>query len=315
MILSIIIVNWNTSELLAKCLSSIYSHPPNCPFEVWVVDNASGDDSVSMLRSRFPQVDLIENLENTGFSLANNQAIRQSHGRYVLLLNPDTEVKPGALQQMVYRIDTHPQVGAVGARLLNPDGSLQTSCYAAPTVWREFIRLFHLDFLNLHESYKMERWETTQPRRVEVIQGACLMLRRSALDQIGLLDEGFFMYSEDVDLCMRLGKAGWQLYWLPQAEVLHHGGQSSQQVAEEMFLHLYQAKLACIRKHQGNWAAVVYRLILLLASLPRLVLIPLSWVHIKPRSQRYQSLGRNYHKLLLNLAGRTGDERIKRPST
>jgi N-acetylglucosaminyl-diphospho-decaprenol L-rhamnosyltransferase len=304
--LSILIVNWNTRALLAQCLDSIYTYPPTCPFEVWVVDNASSDGSLSMLRERFPQVRLIANHENLGFAAANNQAIRQSAGRYVLLLNPDTELNPSALQHLVEFMDSHPEAGAVGARLLNPDGSLQVTCYPTPTVWREFFRLFYLDFLHPKSTYRMECWNTDLPRRVDTIQGACLLLRKPALDQVGLLDQDFFMYSEDIDLCIRLGQAGWQLYWLPQAEVLHYGGQSSKQVPEAMFLHLYQAKLACIRKHHGRLAALAYRMVLLPASLPRLALIPLSRLESHPRRQQHNNLRRNYQRLFLNLVGHTG---------
>lgn len=312
MLLSIIIVNWNTRHLLAQCLDSIYSHPPICPFDVWVVDNASDDGSVDMLRECFPQVKRIENQRNNGFAVANNQAIHHSKGRYVLLLNSDTEVKSMALQGLIDFMDTHPRVGAAGARLLNPDGSLQTSCYPAPTVWREFLRLFHLNFLNLKSHYRMDRWDKDQPRRVEVIQGACLLLRKSALDQVGLLDEDFFMYSEDVDLCMRLANAGWHLYWVPQSEAVHYGGQSSSQAAEEMFSHLYLAKLACIRKHQGRLAGVVYKVVLLAASLPRLVFIPLSLIENQPRNRQFSDLGRNYQKLLVDLINDRGSKGVKK---
>ncbi|MBE0411090.1 MAG: glycosyltransferase family 2 protein, partial [Anaerolineales bacterium] len=135
--LSIVVVNWNTRDLLAKCLTSIYACPPVCPFEVLVVDNASSDGSVSMLREGFPQVRLIQNNKNVGFAAANNQALSLVDSPYILLLNPDTVVKPGALNEMLDYLENNPGVGAAGARLLNPDGSLQVSCYVSPTLCRE----------------------------------------------------------------------------------------------------------------------------------------------------------------------------------
>lgn len=299
--LSIIIVNWNTAELLVQCLRSIYAHPPDRDFEIFVVDNASTDTSVQMVREQFPQVKLLENGVNLGFAGGNNQAIRQSNGRYVLLLNPDTEMKPDALEKLVNFMKVHPQAGAVGARILNPDGTLQTSCYPRPTLSREFWRLFHLDVIRPYGSHDMTDWNLEEAREVDVLLGACLLLRRTALDQIGLLDENYFIYSEEVDLCYRLQKANWCLYWVPQAQVVHYGGQSTQQVAAEMFMHLYKSKLAFVRKHYGWSASQIYKLILLAATLVRLILSPLAWLEQPPQRQRHLTLASNYRRLLMTL--------------
>jgi GT2 family glycosyltransferase len=173
---------------------------------------------------------LIHNQENAGFARATNQAIQSSESKYVLLLNPDTVVLPDALQQLVEFMDTHPEAGAAGSRVLNPDGSLQTSCYVAPTLAHEFFRLFHLSRFSPASTYQMKNWNTNIPRLVDIIQGDCLMLRKTALNQVGLLDERFFIYSEDVDLCYRLQRASWGLYWVPLAQVIHYGGQSTRQL-------------------------------------------------------------------------------------
>lgn len=305
-VLSIIIVNWNTRELLAECLNSVSDeiatlHPAGV--ETLVVDNASYDGSVQMVRERFPWVQLIENQDNVGFARANNQAIPRSQGRHLLLLNPDTEVKPGALKTLVHFMEDHPQVGGAGARLLNPDGTLQVSCYPAPTLFREFWHLFHLDVLWPYSCYRMADWDLEKPRQADVIQGACLILRREALGQVGLLDEGYFMYSEEVDLCHRLRGGGWPLYWVPQAQVVHHGGQSTQQMAAEMFLQLYQGKIRYFRKHYGWPAALAYKLILLVATLARLLICPLAWLEHPPQRQRHLTLGSHYCRLLLTLPG------------
>jgi hypothetical protein len=302
--LSVIIVNWNTRDLLAQCLESVSSSQISAAghaTEIFVVDNASTDDSSRMVRNRFPQVLLIENTENRGFARANNQAIRESTEGYVLLLNPDTDVQPGALDTLVRFMDAHPQAGAAGARLLNPDGTLQPSCHPVPTLSREFWRLFHLDALWPYACYHMARWDPDTPKEVDVVQGACVILRREALGQVGCLDEDYFIYSEEVDLCRRLRQRGWKVYWVPQAMVVHYGGQSTRQMAAAMFLCLYQSKILYFRKHHGWSMAQVYKLILLAAALARLVLSPLAWLERPPWRQQHLALAGHYRRLVRSL--------------
>lgn len=301
--LSIIIVNWNTHNLLSSCISSIFRHTPDRPFEVWVVDNASNDGSVQMVKDRFSQVHLIENHKNIGFAAANNQAIFRSEGRYILLLNPDTEVKPSALTTLVRFMEAHPEAGSAGARLINPNGSLQPSCYPAQTLSREFWRLFHLDALRPYAIYPLSKWDLETSRRVDVIQGACLILRREVLDQVGYLEEDYFMYSEEVDLCYRIGQAGWSTFWVPQAQVVHYGGESTKQVPVEMFLNLYRSKILFFRKHKGWLQVQVYKLILFAAAMARLLLSPLSLLVRSKHRRRYLPLVNYYHQLLKALPG------------
>ena len=299
--LSIIIVNWNTRDLLAQCLTSLYADVPFAsfaPFETFVVDNASSDGSAAMVRERFPQVHLIENSENVGFARANNQAIRQSTGRYVLLLNPDTEVQPGALEILVRFMDAHTRVGAAGPQLLNPDGTLQAWCYPAPTLSREFWRLLYLDAFWPYGRYDMATWDLSTPREVDMAPGACLILRREALDQVGLLDEDYFIYSEEVDLCYRLRQHSWKVHWVPQAVVMHYGCRSTRQVAAAMFLRLHQGKVLYFRKRHGQLAAYAYKLILLAAALTRLLLSPLAWLERHPRRHQHLARAGDYWRLL-----------------
>jgi len=317
--LSIIIVNWNTHDLLARCLESVRDNIQTFErsnIETFVVDNASTDGSAAMVRECFPWVQLIENRGNVGFARANNQAIHQSRGRYVLLLNPDTEVVPGALQTLVRFMDEHPDAGAAGARLLNPDGSLQPSCHPFPTLFREFWRLFHLDALHPLARYPMETWATDIARPVAVVQGAAMIIRREVLAQVGLLDEQYYIYSEEVDLCHRIRHApipstktnsssnnshqntSWRIYWVPQARVIHYGGQSTQQMPGPMFLRLYQGKILYFRKRHGPLAARLYKGILLLASLARLLLTPLAWLERPPQRHRHLALAGRYGQLL-----------------
>jgi N-acetylglucosaminyl-diphospho-decaprenol L-rhamnosyltransferase len=308
--LSIIIVSWNTTSFLENCLASISANPPTSPFENWVVDNASTDDSPRIVRERFPQVHLIENRENVGFARANNQAIRRCAGKYVLLLNPDTLVKSGALQALMDFLDKHPEAGAVGARIINSDGSLQIASHPRPTLSREIWRLLHLDALFPYAVYPPSKWRTNQPQEVDVLIGACLLLRKEVLDQVGFLDEDYFMYSEEVDLCYRIQRAGWHLFWIPEAEVVHFGGQSTQQVATEMFLNLYRSKFKFFRKNYGWLAAQIYKLILMIAAFSRLILAP--FVIFEPASRRRQhlTLVDRYLRLIVALPGMSGAFRL-----
>ncbi|MFQ5434808.1 MAG: glycosyltransferase family 2 protein [Anaerolineae bacterium] len=297
--LEIIIVSWNVKQLLADCLESVFTCPPETPFRVVVVDNASTDGSAEMVRTRFPQVQLIESEENLGFAGGNNLALAQSEAELALLLNPDTAVRPGAIQALVDFLAQRPEAGAAGSRLLNPDGTLQhPSCHPAPTLARELWRLFHLDRIRPYGAYHMASWSLTEPRPVDVIQGASLLLRRSVLDRIGLLDESYFMYSEEVDLCLRIQRAGWELFWVPASQVVHYGGQSTRQVAAAMFQQLYRAKLMYFRKHYGKLTGVMYKLVLTAASLARLLLTPLAFLQRPSVRQRNLSLGKQYWLLL-----------------
>jgi GT2 family glycosyltransferase len=224
--------------------------------------------------------------------------MRVSTGRYILLLNPDTEAQPAALEALVRFMEDHPRVGAAGARIVNPDGSLQRSCFRAPRLSRELWRLLHLDVLYPYAEYRIRTWDQTQPRAVDTVLGACLLIRRTALDQVGQLDERFFIYSEEVDLCTRLRAAGWAVFWVPGAVVMHRGGESTRQVAAAMFLRLYQAKVLYFRKHQGQFGARVYKLILAVAATSRLALSPAAWLEGPTARERHLALAGAYGRLL-----------------
>jgi GT2 family glycosyltransferase len=314
-LVSVVIVSWNTRELLSRCLDALAASPldpqgsatpeagsrPSA--EVLVVDNASADGSADLVRQRFPWARLIANASNLGFAAACNQAMRIAAGRYVVLLNPDAEVEPTALAVLVAFMEAHPEAGAAAPMLVDADGAFQVSCSPAPTLRRELWRLLHLDAVWPYAVYRMHAWPTDRAREVDVAQGACLILRRTALDRVGLLDERFFIYSEEVDLCRRLRRHGWTISWVPGARVLHHGGQSTRQVAEAMFLRLYQGKVLYFRKHGGAPAARWYKLILSVAALGRLLISPLAWLEPPPRRERHQAVAGYYEHLLRALTG------------
>ncbi|MGQ9491970.1 MAG: glycosyltransferase family 2 protein, partial [Anaerolineae bacterium] len=228
---------------------------------------------------------------------ANNQGFAAAQGRYVLLLNPDTEVHPGALETLVAFMDAHPAAGACGARLLNADGSLQPGCNPMLTPGREFWRLLFLDRLWPRATYRMDRWDAVTPRPVEVVKGACLLLRREALDRVGPLDDSYFMYTEEVDLCYRLAAAGWTLWYVPAAVVTHYGEGSSKQVREEMYVQLYRSKVQFFRKVGGGAAGRRFKALLALAYAPRWLAATLG----SPFSAGLRRQARAFRRLLTEL--------------
>lgn len=259
--LSVVVVNWNTRDLLAECLTSLLAHPPAGPYDIWVVDNASHDGSAAMVRARFPSVHLIENTANLGFAAANNQAIRASRGRYVLLFNSDALATPGALDAMVQFMDAHPPAGAAGPQLINRDGSFQASYARFPTLLSELALLAGVARWWLGPYAPSPRpIPGEQPHPVDWVAGAALLVRRAAIDQVGLMDEGYFLYSEETDWCWRLGRGGWPVWYLPAVPVIHQAGASSQQQSARSYGLLYQSKLRFFARHYGAAAAWALRL-------------------------------------------------------
>ena len=273
--LSIIIVNWNTRGLLEKCLRAVYGAAQGLAFEVFVVDNASTDGSPAMVRQRFPRVRLIENRANLGFARASNQAIRAGRGRCVLLLNSDAFLTSQAVRHLLGCLQADGQIGIAGAALVDSHGRPQPSHGRLPSLPSEVLSLFGLDKLLSNPS----SWVLTLPR-IETgwVSGACLLARRSMLDQIGLLDESFFLFGEEVDLCCRARLAGWKVAHLPAARVVHIGGGSTGVNAQRILL-LYRGKLRYFEKHFGRrvarrlWAAMGFTALckLCLYSLLRLL--------------------------------------------
>ena len=254
--LSVIIVSYNVKYHLEQCIRSVKKASEGLDADIWVVDNASSDDSVSYLESNFPEVNFISNTENVGFSKANNQAIRQSKGEYVLLLNPDTIVAEDTLKGCVDFLDTHPQVGATGVRMLNANGTFAPeSRRGLPTPFTSFCKMTGLSSLfpksRIFGRYYMKYLDENEANPVEVLSGAFNMLRRKALDQIGLLDEDFFMYGEDIDLSYRMLIGGWQNYYLPY-NILHYKGESTEKSSFRYVHVFYNAMLIFFNKHFGK---------------------------------------------------------------
>ncbi len=244
--IAVIIVNWNAREDLRRCLQSLYAEPkPEAAYEVWVVDNASDDGSAGMVASEFPQVRLVVNTVNAGFSKANNQAIARTDSRYVFLLNSDAFLHSGALDQLVAYADAHPQAGIVGPKVLNSDGSLQYSCRRFPSLGAGFFRNTYLGRLFPHNKfardYLMNDFDHARDIAVDWVSGCAMLIRRDLLQKIGGLDERFYMYCEDVDLCQRAWEGGWEVIYTPQAVVTHAIGRSSDKNADKMIIEFHRS--------------------------------------------------------------------------
>ena len=249
--LSVVIVSYNVRSYLEQCLQSVQKALEGIEGEVFVVDNHSDDDSVVTIREQYPWVRLIENQENLGFSKANNQAIRQSQADYVLLLNPDTVVAEDTLRGVLTFMDEHPKAGGAGVMMCYEDGSrAPESRRALPTPWVAALKM-----LGFTKRYYMSHLPWDQPCRIEVISGAFCLLRHEALKKIGLLDEDFFMYGEDIDLSYRLLKGGWENWYLPYS-IIHYKGKSTQK-SDYRYVHVfYQAMLIFFQKHYSHLSLV-----------------------------------------------------------
>ena len=243
----IIIVSYNVCQLLDECLVSVERALEGVDGEVWVVDNQSSDHTVETLSPRHPDVHFIANRQNVGFARANNQAIRQSESEYVLLLNPDTVVYEPTLRGCLDFMDSHPEAGGAGVRMLTRDGQpAPESRRAVPTPWVSMLKM-----LGFSRRYYMSDLPWDRPARIEVVSGAFCLLRRQALQQVGLLDESFFMYGEDIDLSFRLLKGGWQNWYLP-FDIVHYKGESTEKTSFRYVHVFYQAMLIFFRKHYGH---------------------------------------------------------------
>ena len=259
--LSVIIVNYNVKHYLEQCLHSVRRASQGLKVEVFVVDNLSTDGSVAYLRERFPEVSFIENPENVGFARANNQAIRLSTGEYVLLLNPDTIVTEHTFADMLRFMDCHPEAGGAGVYMLRTDGTFALeSRRGLPTPFVAFCKMSGLSSLfprsRVFGRYYMRYLDEQQVCEIEIISGACMLLRRAALDRVGLLDEDFFMYGEDIDLSYRILKGGYKNYFIP-TRMLHYKGESTVKSSYRYVYTFYQAMRLFFRKHYSHYSFVV----------------------------------------------------------
>jgi GT2 family glycosyltransferase len=265
---SVIIVNWNTCDILRNCLQSVYTQTQPGLIEVIVVDNGSTDNSCQMVRTLFPGLLLIQNTDNLGFAKANNQAMAVARGQYLLLLNSDTIILDNAVTKVLTFAEANPDAAVIGCRVLNPDRTPQSSCFMFPSILNMLISVCCINRLFSHSRFfgreEMTWCSGTDSRKVDVVNGCFMLVRRQAVEQVGILDERFFMYAEEADWCYRFRKAGWKTIFYPNAEIIHLNGQSSRMVRAEMLVQLRISILKFIYKHYGRPS---YKIACLLSTL------------------------------------------------
>jgi GT2 family glycosyltransferase len=277
--LSIIIVNWNSKIFLDKCISSIIKNTKQVDFEIIVIDSGSFDGSSEMIRQRYPRVKFLQGQQNLGFAKANNEAFITSCGSNILFLNPDTEVESRSVHALLKNLESITRVGAVGARLLNSDGSVQSTCIRAfPTILNQI-----LDAEVLKKESPFSRlWgmaplydQPAKTSKVDAVSGACLMVKRAAFAEVGMFSTDYFMYSEDIDLCYKLNAAGLDNYYIPDATVVHHGGASTAQNSVTIFsdVMMLESRFRYFRKTRSAFYCRLYQLSMLFVSAIRISLL------------------------------------------
>lgn len=290
--ISVVIVAWNAKHYLELCLESLAKAPPRRKMEVLVVDNASADDTVEMVEGRFSWVKLIKSKENLGFAKGNNVAIRQCQGRYIALVNPDVIVFPGCLDALVDFLEQHPKVGNVGPRVFNPDMTQQSTCRHFPTLWNNLCSAIRLESLfkgrRFFAGEQMFYFTYDRTLTVDVIVGCFSMIRREAFDEVGLLDEGLFMYGDDVDWCRRAWNAGWEVVFYPEAQAIHDRGKTTAPYPVHFAVAQQRAILRYWRKNHSFLGVLGIRSIMLLHHLLRYAFAALSNVVHSPKARQLE---------------------------
>jgi len=289
--LGIIIISFNVRKLLKECLESVIRETRDTRYEIWVIDNHSRDDSVQMLKESFPQVHLIENTENLGFTRANNQAIAKCRCDLILLLNPDTIIQDGALDKMVRFMDEHADVGAAGCRVLNEDGTLQLACRRSiPTPAVAFYKLSGLSRLfpnsKVMARYNLTYLDPNTTHEVDAVSGAFLLIRKQVIDRIGMLDEDFWIFGEDIDWCIRTQKAGWKVMYYPDAHIIHYKGVGCGTNSRKTSYEFYRAMYLFHKKHFAKDCSFITNGLIYIGILFKAML---SWRRFLPSKARPNS--------------------------
>jgi GT2 family glycosyltransferase len=301
--LSIIIVNWNTRALLKACLESVENHLDGLAAEIIVVDNASTDGSVETVKKHFPNVRLVANSENRGFAAANNQGFRMSLGKKVLLLNSDTLVHGDVLSCSIRYMDENPDVGMMGCKVLNDDGSTQLTCSQFPTFTNLLIQTFGANRIggSFFSRYQMLDWDRDNERDVDVVSGCYLMVRSEVIAEIGFLDENFFCYGEETDWCRRCREAGWRLKFAPVGTITHFGSGTTRKLNHKRDLMLTEGTIRLHLKHNGPLSAVLVWMLLLVFNCSRSIFWTLrtfvdSNEYIRSRARHFRNVVREFNR-------------------
>ncbi|MEN6373602.1 MAG: glycosyltransferase family 2 protein [Smithella sp.] len=308
--LSVIIVNWNTKNLLVACLDSLSDQQSTYKIEIIVVDNASHDGSIEIVKEKYSHVILIRNARNLGFGKANNIGIKQSRGRYICLLNSDVRVLPDVLQSLINFMDQNKSIGISGPKTLSPDLSIQSTCRKLPNLWTIFCESCCLNKLfpksDIFSDDQMKFFNHNTVRKVEGLAGCCLMIRKTALDRVGLFDEQFFIYFEETDLCKRFGQAGWDIVFFPDVSLVHHHGGSSSKDPIRFNIEYMKSQIKYWKKHNSSITVTTLQFILLMQHSIRLILRSIFYIFTpQPRKTDIaRQLSKHYVCLQLILSGK-----------
>ncbi len=255
--LSIIIVNYNVKEFIQNLLHSVFKAGCNLKYEIIIIDNASDDGSADFIKEKFPNVNLISNKQNIGFGKANNIGLAAAKGKYILLINPDTLIREDTLEKMISFFESSPDAGLAGCKILNPDGSLQLACRRSfPGPWTSFCKVTGLSSLFPHSRlfarYNLTYLDENRTYEVDAISGSFMMMKKEVYEKIGGFDEQFFMYGEDLDLCYRIQKAGWKVYYTPGTQIIHYKGESTRRSSLDETKIFYEAMNLFVKKHLSS---------------------------------------------------------------
>lgn len=313
--LSIIIVSWNVADYLGPCLESIQHQLSDLHTEVILVDNASSDGTVELVSQRFPWVSVIQAEKNIGFPKANNLAINRAAGKYVLLLNPDTVISDGTLKLCFDKVEEDPSIGALGCKIVYPDGSIQLECARnfpslTAMIWESLYLHTIFPRHQLFGRSLMGGWDHDSDRDVPCILGAFMLVRKQALDQVGGLDEQFFMYYEDIDLCANLWENGWRIRYTAGTQITHNSGKSRSRSVMDLDLLATEIQSTFFREHRGWATAWAYRALLIPHSLVRIVIALIlntltNVLNMNLRAQSAMNLSLHVHRLRWALGVRT----------
>jgi len=287
-LVSIIIVNWNACDHLRKCLQSILHQGKKFPLEVFVIDNASQDDSVNTVKREFPDVHLIANNENRGFAAGNNQGLALAKGRYILLLNPDTILLDDALEKSINVAAKNPEVGVIGCQVLERRDKIQKTCFSFPTPLNLLLLATGLPKIFPKSRYfgkpELSWWDRRSERFVDVVSGMFMLVRREAIEEVGFMDEAYFIYAEEADWCFRFWRKGWPCMFTPEARIIHTegGGQSTRKVAVRMYVQLQKSLLIFNRKNIGIYAWLAAKAVFIISNFFRVIV----WGPVAVFSQR-----------------------------
>ena len=305
--LDVVIVSYNSEKFIRDCLDSVTAQDVPFQYRIIVVDNASNDNTVSIIRNSFPECECIVNRENNGFAAANNQALNYSNAKFIFFLNPDTRLHKNALTNLVHFLESNREAGIVGPKIFNADGSLQRTGVTFPSLWNLFVEIIFLDLLlpysNVFGRHKKLYLDPDRVNEVDYLQGSCLLTKRDTLNVVGNFDESFFMYFEETDLCYRVKTNRYKVFYTPDAEITHYGGGGLSYYDKQRLLLFHKSYLVFVEKHYTRFHKAIFVLLLLIRALVRSFVLTLTGLLTHRKRRQYFERGKGYFDVVELLLG------------